>query len=158
LRPRRDLCTGGARQCRTRSGASHQNRGTQREGRAGQQPRRGRAVTELITEPMTVLERTTLLPDVFTRSVASRRCTPRAQQLGLVAKAQAGRSVLLIAPTGGGKALAGFLPSLVELSAPAVSASGGTRKLISTGRGIQREGGLHTLYISPLKALAVDIA
>ena len=32
------------------------------------------------------------------------------------------------------------------------------RKLISTGRGIWREGGLHTLYISPLKALAVDIA
>ena len=31
-------------------------------------------------------------------------------------------------------------------------------KLISTGRGIRREGGLHTLYISPLKALAVDIA
>ena len=31
-------------------------------------------------------------------------------------------------------------------------------RLISTGRGIRREGGLHTLYISPLKALAVDIA
>ena len=30
--------------------------------------------------------------------------------------------------------------------------------LISTGRGIRRAGGLHTLYISPLKALAVDIA
>jgi ATP-dependent Lhr-like helicase len=30
--------------------------------------------------------------------------------------------------------------------------------LISTGSGIQRSGGLHTLYISPLKALAVDIA
>lgn len=30
--------------------------------------------------------------------------------------------------------------------------------LASTGRGVQRTGGLHTLYISPLKALAVDIA
>jgi ATP-dependent Lhr-like helicase len=30
--------------------------------------------------------------------------------------------------------------------------------LISTGRSIKRTGGLHTLYISPLKALAVDIA
>jgi ATP-dependent Lhr-like helicase len=30
--------------------------------------------------------------------------------------------------------------------------------LISTGRSVRRTGGLHTLYISPLKALAVDIA
>ena len=51
----------------------------------------------------------------------------------------AGESVLLIAPTGGGKTLAGFLPSLVELAeAP--------------------RAGLHTLYVSPLKALATDIA
>ena len=57
----------------------------------------------------------------------------------MLAAAQAGDSALLIAPTGGGKTLAGFLPSLIELAdAP-------------------REG-LHTLYISPLKALAVDIA
>ena len=46
---------------------------------------------------------------------------------------------LLIAPTGGGKTLAGFLPSLVELS-----------------RGPHR--GMHTLYVSPLKALTADIA
>lgn len=46
-------------------------------------------------------------------------------------------STLLIAPTGGGKTLAGFLPSLAELS--------------------QGFKGLHTLYISPLKALAADI-
>src|ERR1700730_8838748 len=31
-------------------------------------------------------------------------------------------------------------------------------EFISTGRGLQRSRGLHTLYISPLKALAVDIA
>jgi ATP-dependent Lhr-like helicase len=66
--------------------------------------------------------------------------------------------VLLIAPTGGGKTLAGFLPSLVELSAPAVVPSGERKKLFSLGRTVRREGGLHTLYISPLKALAVDIA
>ena len=48
-------------------------------------------------------------------------------------------STLLIAPTGGGKTLAGFLPSLVEL-----------------GGGAGRAG-LHTLYVSPLKALAADI-
>ncbi|WP_417474278.1 ligase-associated DNA damage response DEXH box helicase [Leisingera sp.] len=45
---------------------------------------------------------------------------------------------LLIAPTGGGKTMAGFLPTLAEL------ADG-------------RHEGLHTLYISPLKALAADI-
>ncbi len=47
-------------------------------------------------------------------------------------------ALLLIAPTGGGKTLAGFLPSLVELE-----------------RG--EHHGLHTIYVSPLKALAVDI-
>lgn len=47
-------------------------------------------------------------------------------------------ALLLIAPTGGGKTLAGFLPSLAELS-------DGKHK------------GLHTLYVSPLKALATDI-
>ncbi len=52
---------------------------------------------------------------------------------------RAGDSVLLIAPTGGGKTLAGFLPSLVALTETPVET-------------------LHTLYISPLKALATDIA
>src|SRR5580692_1704891 len=107
---------------------------------------------------MTVLERPALLPDGFTRWFASRGWTPRPHQLELLAKSQAGRSVLLIAPTGGGKTLAGFLPSLVELSAPPVAASGERKKLLSLGRTVKREGGLHTLYISPLKALAVDIA
>jgi len=44
-------------------------------------------------------------------------------------------------------------------------AGGGEKKasrsaptIISTGRGVQHSRGLHTLYISPLKALAVDIA
>jgi ATP-dependent helicase Lhr and Lhr-like helicase len=107
---------------------------------------------------MTVLERTAVLPEPFARWVAVRGWTPRAHQLELLAKAQAGRSILLIAPTGGGKTLAGFLPSLVELSAPPARGSAGARKLFSTGRDLRREGGLHTLYISPLKALAVDIA
>jgi len=106
---------------------------------------------------VTLLERTTILPDVFTRWFAGRGWTARAHQLELLAKAQAGRSVLLIAPTGGGKTLAGFLPSLVELGTPAAPTSTVRKRLLSTGRDIRREGGLHTLYISPLKALAVDI-
>ena len=90
-----------------------------------------------------------LLPDIFMRWFASRGWTPRTHQLELLAKARAGRSALLIAPTGGGKTLAGFLPSLVDLTALYLAPK--------AGRG--REGyGLHTLYISPLKALAVDVA
>ncbi len=115
---------------------------------------------------MTVLDRPAVLPDVFVRWFAGRGWAPRAHQLDLLAKAQTGRSVLLIAPTGGGKTLAGFLPSLVELSGAAVpllprgdaTARAQRGKLFSTGSGLRREGGLHTLYISPLKALAVDIA
>ena len=115
---------------------------------------------------MTILERSAVLPEQFTRWFASRGWAPRAHQLDLLDKARAGRSVLLIAPTGGGKTLAGFLPSLVELSGTSMAfpARGGEdgaaekRRLLSTGRGVRREGGLHTLYISPLKALAVDIA
>jgi ATP-dependent Lhr-like helicase len=117
-----------------------------------------------------------LLPETFLRWFAARRWSPREHQLALLAKARDDRSALLIAPTGAGKTLAGFLPTLVELSAPlfppprAMRAGGGeknaaerdaaqlSRSVISTGRGVLHSRGLHTLYISPLKALAVDIA
>ena len=82
-----------------------------------------------------------LLPERFLVWFGSRGWTPRPHQLALLSHASAGRSALLIAPTGAGKTLAGFLPSLVELAgAP------------------KRGGRLHTLYISPLKALSVDVA
>jgi ATP-dependent helicase Lhr and Lhr-like helicase len=84
----------------------------------------------------------TTLPDVFARWFAGRGWTPRAHQLELLARARAERSTLLIAPTGAGKTLAGFLPSLVELA--------------DARPNLGRD--LHTLYISPLKALAVDVA
>ncbi len=87
-----------------------------------------------------------VLPERFAGWFAGRGWTPRDHQLELLAKAQAGRSVLLVAPTGAGKTLAGFLPSLVELAA---------REQTAPKPGESR---LHTLYISPLKALAVDIA
>jgi ATP-dependent Lhr-like helicase len=156
-----------------------------------------------------------LLPDRFRHWFAARGWSPREHQLELLAKARDDRSALLIAPTGAGKTLAGFLPTLVELSAPlqsaplrssplpprsggegsgvggsaanslsasraetpptpdpspprALRAGGGEQQtlaasllrssVISTGRGVLRSRGLHTLYISPLKALAVDIA
>ena len=94
------------------------------------------------------------LPDVFARWFAGRGWAPRSYQLDLLARARGGHSVLLIAPTGGGKTLAGFLPTLVELH----EATTAPRRLVSTGRDLRRSQGLHTLYISPLKALAVDIA
>ena len=34
----------------------------------------------------------------------------------MVAAAEAGQHALLVAPTGGGKTLAGFLPSLIDLA------------------------------------------
>src|SRR6476659_277376 len=108
---------------------------------------------------MTVLDRPAVLPDGFVRWFASRGWAPRAHQLDLLAKARTGRSALLIAPTGAGKTLAGFLPTLVELSSEKIAGRPAiAKKLVSAGRGIRRIGGLHTLYISPLKALAVDIA
>ena len=99
------------------------------------------------------------LPDRFEAWFAARGWSPRAHQLALLEKAREDRSALLIAPTGAGKTLAGFLPTLVELSTPAVERDASARQsLVSTGRSVQRSAGLHTLYISPLKALAVDIA
>jgi ATP-dependent Lhr-like helicase len=58
-----------------------------------------------------------LLPDRFRQWFAARDWSPREHQLALLEKARDDRSALLIAPTGAGKTLAGFLPTLVELSA-----------------------------------------
>jgi ATP-dependent helicase Lhr and Lhr-like helicase len=85
------------------------------------------------------------LPDRFVRWFAERGWSPRAHQIELLAKAQAGKSVLLIAPTGAGKTLAGFMPTLTDLADRPKRKPGEARR------------GIHTLYISPLKALAVDI-
>ena len=83
-----------------------------------------------------------LLPARFQSWFDGRGWTARPHQLAMLEKARAGRHTLLIAPTGGGKTLAGFLPSLVELA----------------GRPSRDEpSSVHTLYLSPLKALAVDI-
>src|SRR5581483_11192840 len=115
-----------------------------------------------------------LLPNRFEQWFAARGWSPREHQLALLQKARDDRSALLIAPTGAGKTLAGFLPTLVELSDPlpnpppfrgreseqseAAAAASERKSFTSTGRSFKRTGGLHTLYISPLKALAVDIA
>jgi len=59
------------------------------------------------------------LPEPFRRWFAAKGWAPRAHQLELLARAEAGESLLLIAPTGAGKTLAGFLPALVDLATPA---------------------------------------
>lgn len=79
------------------------------------------------------------LPKPLSEWFASRGWSVRRHQLEMLEAARAGRHALLTAPTGAGKTLAGFLPTLVDLiDQPDFD-------------------GLHTLYISPLKALAVDV-
>ncbi|WP_295555895.1 ligase-associated DNA damage response DEXH box helicase [uncultured Hyphomicrobium sp.] len=83
------------------------------------------------------------LPAPFSDWFARRGWKPRQHQLALVEQSRARRSTLLIAPTGAGKTLAGFLPSLIALTESPRPKQG---------------AGLRTLYISPLKALAEDIS
>ena len=85
------------------------------------------------------------LPRPFLKWFAEKGWSPRAHQLELLARAQSGENMLLIAPTGAGKTLAGFLPSLTDLT---------NRGKLPPGSAFT---GIQTLYISPLKALAVDI-
>ncbi|MGB0843799.1 MAG: DEAD/DEAH box helicase, partial [Alphaproteobacteria bacterium] len=81
----------------------------------------------------------TTLPTVITDWFASRGWAPHEHQLHMLEAANKGQSALLVAPTGGGKTMAGFLPSLIDLIESPDHA------------------GTHTLYISPLKALTTDI-
>lgn len=89
--------------------------------------------------------RQVFLPEPFLQWFGRRGWAPRPHQLELLSQTQAGKSSLLIAPTGAGKTLAGFLPALTELA------------LRPKRRAGEAHRGVHTLYISPLKALAVDI-
>lgn len=80
-----------------------------------------------------------LLPPVIARWFAARGWSPRRHQMEMLEANRDGVHALLIAPTGAGKTLAGFLPTLASLA-----------------RG-ERQG-LHTVYVSPLKALSVDVS
>ena len=79
-----------------------------------------------------------VLPTIFEQWFAERGWAPRRHQLAMLEAAKEGQHTLLVAATGAGKTLAGFLPTLVDLVDRPTS-------------------GLHTLYVSPLKALAVDV-
>lgn len=68
----------------------------------------------------------------------------RRHQAEMLEVARAGRHALLVADTGAGKTLGGFLPTLADFCPSRL------------GDGPVPEG-LHTLYVSPLKALAHDV-
>lgn len=78
------------------------------------------------------------LPAPFTDWFAARGWRLRRHQVDMLHAAERGEHALLVAATGAGKTLAGFLPTLVDLAEH------------PTDR-------LHTLYVSPLKALAADV-
>uniref|UniRef100_UPI0039837A2B DEAD/DEAH box helicase n=1 Tax=Sphingorhabdus sp. TaxID=1902408 RepID=UPI0039837A2B len=149
------------------------------------------------------------LPPIIIDWFASRGWQPRRHQLEMLEAAGEKRHALLVAATGAGKTLAGFLPTLAELTPAAKSvriepsrdagSSGATDGCLDDARhervlqghrheqdlgtyprapakaGVQTKSGeslsgtgsrplpgntldgLHTLYISPLKALATDV-
>jgi ATP-dependent Lhr-like helicase len=119
-----------------------------------------------------------ILPEPFANWFEKRNWALRSHQAELINAGRRRASTLLIAPTGAGKTLAGFLPSLIDLyevrsSAPknpplpkpdlasALKSDSDTQTAarIKAWRAARKgRTGLHTLYISPLKALAVDIA
>ncbi|MGI8705791.1 MAG: DEAD/DEAH box helicase, partial [Sphingomicrobium sp.] len=78
------------------------------------------------------------LPKQVEQWFATRGWRARRHQLEMLGIARRGGDALLVAATGSGKTLAGFLPTICDL--------------------IERPSdGLHTLYVSPLKALGVDV-
>jgi ATP-dependent Lhr-like helicase len=82
------------------------------------------------------------IPSEIADWFAGRGWRVRRHQAEMLAASDAGRHALLVADTGAGKTLAGFLPTLADFC---------------PSRGAPREDGLHTLYVSPLKALAYDV-
>jgi ATP-dependent Lhr-like helicase len=79
-----------------------------------------------------------LLPPQFKKWLTQRGWSLRDYQAYMLEAYHRSQSTLLIAPTGAGKTLSGFLPSLLDLIEAPMK-------------------GMHTLYISPLKALTHDI-
>ncbi len=84
----------------------------------------------------------TALPPELAAWFAGRGWQVRGHQAEMRAASEAGRHALLVADTGAGKTLAGFLPTLAAFCPSA---------------GPPPDDGLHTLYVSPLKALAHDV-
>ncbi|WP_309621313.1 ligase-associated DNA damage response DEXH box helicase [Novosphingobium sp.] len=82
------------------------------------------------------------LPPELAKWFDSRGWTLRRHQAEMLESAARGHHALLVADTGAGKTLGGFLPSLADFC---------------RSQGALPEDGLHTVYVSPLKALAHDV-
>ncbi len=84
----------------------------------------------------------TFVPPEIKAWFAGRGWRVRRHQAEMLAASEAARHALLVADTGAGKTLAGFLPTLAAFCPSREELPG---------------EGLHTLYVSPLKALAHDV-
>ena len=84
------------------------------------------------------------IPEEIAGWFSARGWRVRDHQSAMLAAADSGRHALLVADTGAGKTLAGFLPTLAAYCPSRLA-------------GNTPAEGLHTLYISPLKALAHDV-
>lgn len=85
-----------------------------------------------------------LIPEEIESWFGGRGWTIRQHQRDMFSASQAGKHAMLVADTGAGKTLAGFIPTLADFC-PSHFGEDGPPK------------GLHTLYVSPLKALAHDV-
>jgi ATP-dependent Lhr-like helicase len=84
------------------------------------------------------------LPPEITGWFAARGWQVRRHQSEMLVASDAGQHALLVADTGAGKTLAGFLSTLAAFCPSRLA-------------GMPPPDGLHTLYVSPLKALAHDV-
>ncbi|OBX19880.1 DNA ligase-associated DEXH box helicase [Erythrobacter sp. QSSC1-22B] len=84
------------------------------------------------------------LPPEIAAWFTARGWRVRDHQTAMLAASDAGQHAMLVADTGAGKTLAGFLPTLADFAPSRLD-------------GAAPPDGLHTLYISPLKALAHDV-
>ncbi len=85
---------------------------------------------------------TAALPGELLDWFAARGWRVRSHQQAMFDADRAGQHALLVADTGAGKTLAGFIPTLADFC---------------PSNGVRPPDGLHTLYVSPLKALAHDV-
>lgn len=108
-------------------------------------------LTHAVNQIKTVKQKRGFIPPLFKQWFESKRWRIRPYQQAMVSAFAKQQSTLLIAPTGAGKTLSGFLPSLIDLYNKSESHNKKTQAKTDNHKG------LHTLYVSPLKALSYDI-